>query len=367
MSCAGKQRAELQHSEAEAAHERALAFAREESDQALALVCADLATLQNVATSCTAALASALAGVGSGDLDDWTADWSLDPVPSQGVSDAEQETVQARMSTGIEKSEARGSDKAARELKHSVETAEGHSKRMSLYAAALKDERSDLECRMKTALDDCHKAEQRVQLLTEQLADSAAQRAEQAERLQQDLEQQRCSLQLELEDSRRIASALETSQVQLQARLSMLQQEGASLQDAHRALEQVHAELQGQMRVAHVDAQSLHAELEAGATAKQALQDELAQAGASFDAERLLRAQAQEELAAARQAGADLERQLDAASKGAAKVQNLSQLLGCCRLGTSCPSLPRPGSHRRVCAARLNARHSWGVARIRSC
>ena len=312
----------MRYSEAEAAHGRALTFAREESDEALALVCADLAALQSAATACAATLTSALAGADIGGSDAWTADWSLGPAPSQDANDVEQGTVLVGMTTASEDAEARGSDAAVKKLKDSVGAAEACIKRVSLHAAVLNNVKSDLECRVETASRDCHAAEQRAQLLTEQLADSAAQRAEQAERLKQDLEQQRRSLQVELEDSRRIASTLETSQVQLQARLSMLQQEGASLQNAHRALEQVHAELQGQMQVAHEDAQSLRAELDAGATAKQALQDELAQAGAALDTERLLRAQAQEELAAACQAGADLERQLDAANKGAAKVQN---------------------------------------------
>ena len=311
----------MRHSEAEAAHERALAFAREESDQALALVCADLAALQSAATACTAVLASALAGVSSKGSDEWTADWSLDLVPSQGPDPGE-EIKQAGSSSSSAEAQVKGSEEAARFLKHCTETAAQCIERLFSGAKALKLGNSDLKSRLNSALDDCHKAQQHVQLQTEQLAQSAAERSEQAERLKQDFDEQHSSLQQQLDDSGKLASALETSQVQLQARLSMLQQESAALQDAHKALEQAHAGLQDQMQAARKSAESLQAELETGAAARQALQDELAQATASLQTERLLRTQAQEELAAVRQAGADLERQLDIANNREAKVKD---------------------------------------------
>lgn len=311
----------MRYSEAEAAHERALAFAREESDQALALLCADLAALQSVATACTATLASALAGVSSGDSDDWTAEWSLDIVPSQGPN-AVEGMMREGDSSSSEEAQMKGSEEAAVLLKDVAETAAQCLGRLLSEAAALKTTKSDLESRLHSASDDCHKAQQQVQVQTEQLAQGAAEYAEQAERLKQEFDEERSSLQLRLEDSGKLASALETSQVQLQARLSMLQQERAAAQDAQNALEQVHAELQDRMRAAHEKAESLQAELETCATAMQALQDELAQAAASLDTERLLRNQAQEELAAARQAGADLERQLDIVTNRTAKVEN---------------------------------------------
>ena len=286
-------------------------------------MCADLAALQSAVTACNGRLTSALAGVGSSDTDVCAADGSLEALPSQDLSTAEQGTVQPCVSTGSPEVEVKGSEEAASKLKHCTEAAAECIKRIFLEAAALKDEKHKLKSRLKIALADCQDEQQRVQLLTEQLAESAAQQAQQAEQLKQDLNEQRCSFQLELEDSRKVASALQTSQVQLQARLSMVQQEGASLRDAHKALQQAHTELQDRLEVARAEAESLCAELKTASAAKQALQDELAQAPASLDTERLLRAQAQEELEAARQTGADLERQLDVANKGVAKVQKL--------------------------------------------
>ena len=317
---AGKQQAEQRSSEARAAHERALTFAREESDQALALVCADLAALQSAVTACTARLTSAPAGVGHGDSDDQAADQSLEALPSQDLSTIQQDPLHPGLNTGSQEAQVKGSEEAANKLRRCTEAAADCIRTTSLEATDLRKDKLELESRLKSALAECQDEQQRVELLTEQLAESAAQQAQQAEQLRQDSDEQRSSFQLELEDSRKIASALQTSQVQLQARLSMLQQEGASLQDAHSALEQAHTELQTQMQAALENAESLRTELETGAAARQALQDELAQAGASLDTERLLRAQAQEELEAARQVGADLERQLGIATKGAAKV-----------------------------------------------
>ena len=311
---------EMRFTEAEAAHERALAFAREESDQALALVCADLAALQSAVIACTATLTSGVASADSSTSDDRTADGGLHPAPSQSISEADEGAVQTGMSPGSGTAEVNGSEEAASKLKHCTEAAAECMKRTCLEVAALMDEKDELRARWRDLSTECLHEQQRVELLTEQLAKSAAQHAQQAEQLKHDADEQRSSFQLELEDSRKIASALQTSQVQLQARLSMLQQEGAALQDAHKALEQAHAELQGKMQAAKEDAESLRAELETSIAAKQALEAELVQAGSSLDTERLLRAQAEEELAAARQAGADLERQMDMAGKGAAKV-----------------------------------------------
>ena len=322
---AGQQLAELQYSETEAASERALAFAREESDQALALVCAELAAVKSAVAACTELLMSALADTGSDD----SADQSLEAVPSQALSCADQadkQTGSGRDASLIEDAEASTSDEGARKLRQCTETAAERIRRVCPEAAALRQEREQLESQLSSTSCDLERALQRMEVLNDVVAaatsaaDDAAQRAEHAESANMEIRQLRDSLQQELQDLRGNASALETSQVQLQARLSMLQEEKSSLKNALQALEQAHAELQNQMWNANEERESLLADVEAVNVVKETVQSELAQTVASLDAERLLRTQAQEELTTACEAGADLERQLDAANKGAAKV-----------------------------------------------
>jgi len=322
---AGQHLAELQFSETEAASERALAFAREESDQALALICAQLVAMKSAVATCTELLMSALADTGSNN----SPDRSLEAVPSQALSYAGQENEQTgseRDASLIDDAETSTSDEEARKLRQCTETAAECIRRVCPEAAALRQERDQLESQLSSALCDLEHAMRRMDVLEDVVAaatsaaDEAVQRAEHAESANMEVQQLRDSLQQELQDLRGNASALETSQVQLQARLSMLQEEESSLKHALQALEQGHAELQNQMWNANVERESLLADVQAVNVAKEAVQSELAQTVASLDVERLLRAQAQEELMAACEAGADLERQLGAANKGAAKV-----------------------------------------------
>ena len=328
---AGKAAAEARFSEAEAAHERALAFAREESDQALALVCAELAALQSAVAAASEALASALTITGMQPA------LSFDTAAPEAAGPAEQKpegpTGLRMFLSGKERGSAASPEEAARKLKRCSEAAAECVREVCAEAASLAQERGRLASDLADSSANCQQATQRTTLLTQQLgaatsaAHSATQRAQQAERANEQLTESEASLQQELRGLRGHVSALEISQVQLEARLSMLQQAKADLEDACAAKDSANAQLVDQSEGLQRTVQRLKAEARESKAAREALQGKLARSVASLGAEALLHAQAQEELAAARQAGDDLVRQLEAASRASAKVRGHTRAL----------------------------------------
>ena len=326
---AGKAAAEARFSQAEAAHKRALAFAREESDQALALVCAELAALQSAAAAASEALASALTVTGMQPALSYAAPEAAGP-PEQKP---EGPTGPWMVLSGQERGSAASPEEAARKLKRCSEAAAECVREVCAEAASLAQERGRLTSDLADSSANCQQATQRTTLLTQQLgaatsaAHSATQRAQQAERANEQLTESEASLQQELRGLRGHVSALEISQMQLEARLSMLQQAKAALEEACAAKDSAKAELVDQSEGLQRTVQRLEAEARESKAAREALQGELARSVASLGAEALLRAQAQEELAAARQAGDDLVRQLEAASRASAKVRGHTRAL----------------------------------------
>ena len=351
---AGKAAAEARLSEAEAAHERALAFAREESDQALALVCADLAALQSAVAAASEAIASVLTVTGMQPA------LGCDAAASEAAGPAERKpegpTGLRRRLSGQERSSAASPEEAACKVKWCSEAAAECIRRVCAEAASLAQERGRLASDLADSSANYQQATQRISVLTQQLAaatsaaHNATQRAQQAERANQQLTESEASLQQELQGLRGNASALEVSQVQLEARLSMLQQAKAALEEACAAKDSANAELVAQLEGLQGTVQRLEAEARESKATREALQGELARSAASLGAETLLRTQAQEELAAARQAGDDLVCQLEAASRASAKVRGHVNALhtSLCHLWRTFP-VPRfrdPGQRR---------------------
>ena len=326
---------EARCTDAEAAQERALAFAREESDQALALVCAELAALLSAASACTEALSSAFAHAGEDDTA--RAGWNPDPTPQQPAEEGQSqphadnqdkvETAGGRLDSGVVIRTARmRSEEAACALRQCSTAAAERLCKVCEELSSVSEEKGRLAVCLAAASGQLSDVQQRAEALAEQLeaatsaADSAAQRADQAEGSLQVLQQQHAALVQGEEDLIRQHAGLETSHVQLQARLSMLQQAKAALEDSSCAREQAIAELKGQIQQLQQQKDELRAEAEVLAGEREALRDELAREVASSGAERALHLQAREELAEARQAGATLEAQLDTANKAASKV-----------------------------------------------
>ena len=334
-TCAGKSLAEARCTDAEAVQERALAFAREESDQALALVCAELAALLSAASACTEALSSALAHAGEGDAA--RAGWDPDLAPqqpaeegqSQPHADEEEKLKPAagRLDSGaVIKTARMRSEEAACALRQCSTAAAERLCKVYEELSSVSEEKESLLLELATSSGKLSDVQQRAETLAEQLvaatsaASSAAQRAEQAEDSLQVLQQQHAALVQAEQDLNRQHAGLETSHVQLQARLSMLQQAKAALEDSSHTQEQAIAELKEQTQELQQRKKGLQAEAEGLVRDREALRDELAREAASSGAERTLHAQAREELAEARQAGASLEAQLDTANKAASKV-----------------------------------------------
>ena len=318
------------------ARERALAFAREESDQALALVCAELAALLTAASACTEALSSALAHAGEGDNAAW-AGWSPDLAPqqpaergqSQPHADQEENTGPAagRLDCGVVIRTAQlRSEEAARALRQCSTAAAERLCEVCEKLSSVREEKERLATDLAATSGELSNVQQRAETLAEQVAaatsaaDSAAQRADRAEDSLQALQQQHVALVQGEQDLNRQHAGLETSHVQLQARLSMLQQAKAALEDSSSTQEQAIVELKEQIQELQQQMEELQARAGGLARNKEALRDELAREVASSGAERTLHAQAREELAEARQAGASLEAQLDTANKAALKV-----------------------------------------------
>ena len=327
--------AEAGCNDAEAVQERALAFAREESDQALALVCAELAALLSAASACTEALSSALAHAGESDAA-WTG-WDTDLGPQQS---AEKEQSQPRADQEEDLNAAAGrldsgivirtaqmrSEEAACALRQCSRAAAERLCKVCEKLSSVSQEKERLAADLAATSGQLSDVQQRAEALAEKLeaatsaADSAAQRAERAEASLQVLQQQHAALVQGEQDLNRQHASLETSHVQLQARLSMLQQAKAALEDSCHTQEQAILELKEQIQELQQQKEGLQAEAEVLARDREALREELAREVASLGAERTLHAQAREELAEARQAGATLEAQLETANKTAAKV-----------------------------------------------
>ena len=312
-----------------------MAFAREESDQALALVCAELAALLSTTNACTEALFSALAHTGKGDAA-W-AGWDPDLAPqqpaeegqSQPHADGEErlESAAGRLDSGVVIRAAQmRSEEAAGALRQCSTAAAERLCKVCEKLSSVSEEKERLAADLAATSGKLYDLQQHTEALAEQLeaatsaAGSAAQRADRAEDSLQVLQQQHAALAQSEEELSRQHAGLETSHVQLQARLSMLQQAKAALEDSSHAQEQAIVELKEQIQELQQQKQELQAETEVLAGDREALRDELAREVASSGAERTLHAQAREELAEARQAGATLEAQLDAATKAASKV-----------------------------------------------
>lgn len=345
-----------------------MAFAREESDQALAFVCGELAALMSAAGASTQALMSALADMGSNDdtaADEDTHQAQLQPAGNteSGENESEQAGAEGTSAEG-----ASGAEEAVRRLRAVSEAGGDAVKRLSQDLLMLRAEREHLATDLAEASGGCWEAERRAEALTERLAaatsaaERAAQRAQRAEQAAQLLEQQQARLTQELEGLRGSCAALETSRVQLEARLSMLQQAKDALEDALEDQERTNGDLEEQVQQLQEDLKSLRAISEEGEAARAALQGELSGAVASLGAERSLRAQAQEELAEARQAGISLERQLEATRKDLAKVCNgvgngLPRCLECiCGPAVICCHASGPDTSLEACRGRLSGR-----------
>ena len=166
---AGKATAEARFSEAEAAHERALAFAREESDQALALVCAELAALQSAVAAASEALASALTVTGMQPA------LSCDAAASEAAGPAEQKpegpTGLRRGLSGQERGSAPSPEEAARMVKSCSEAAAECIREICAEAASLAQERGRLASDLADSSVNYQQATQRITVLTQQLAD----------------------------------------------------------------------------------------------------------------------------------------------------------------------------------------------------